>query len=78
MPVARFHASLSEVRPEAWAALDTRGNPFVSHAFLEGLERTGCIRRELGWTPHHVTLWDGASLVAAAPGRESWRRRRSA
>lgn len=43
-------------------------NPFVSHAFLSGLERTGCLRENWGWTPHHVTLWDGKELVAAAPG----------
>jgi predicted N-acyltransferase len=59
--------SLSDVPGDAWDALDGRCNPFVSYAFLEGLERTGCIRQELGWTPHHVTLWDGPALVAAAP-----------
>ena len=67
MYAVRIHASLSEIPRAAWDALDTRGNPFVSHTFLEGLERTGCIKAGLGWRPHHVSLWDGDALVAAAP-----------
>jgi predicted N-acyltransferase len=42
-------------------------NPFVSHAFLSGLEQHGCLRPRLGWTPAHALLHDGARLVAAAP-----------
>src|SRR5690606_10052489 len=42
--------------------------PFVSHAFLHGLEACGCLRADRGWTPHHVTLWEDGALVAAAPG----------
>src|SRR5690606_15896525 len=26
------------------------------------------LREEWGWVPHHPTLWDGARLLAAAPG----------
>src|SRR5690606_20380343 len=35
---------------------------------LAGLEQCGCLRREWGWRPRHLTLWDGPRLVAAAPG----------
>jgi predicted N-acyltransferase len=52
---------------EAWAALDTGSNPFVSHAFLSGLEAHGCLRAELGWRAQHLTLWRDGRLVAAAP-----------
>lgn len=68
MPVARVHASLAEIPAAAWDALHDGGNPFVAHAFLEGLESSGCLRPRWGWTPRHVTLWDGDELVAAAPG----------
>ncbi|MGY1457603.1 GNAT family N-acetyltransferase [Luteimonas sp. A534] len=68
MPVARIHASLSEVPAAAWDALHDGGNPFVTHAFLEGLESSGCLRAGWGWTPRHITLWVGDELVAAAPG----------
>ncbi|WP_129137258.1 GNAT family N-acetyltransferase [Luteimonas sp. YGD11-2] len=60
--------SLASVPAEAWDALHDGGNPFVAHAFLAGLEATGCLRPEWGWTPRHLTLWRGGQLVAAAPG----------
>lgn len=51
----------------AWDALHDGRNPFVAHAFLAGLEQHGCLRAQWGWTPRHLTLWQGAELVAAAP-----------
>ena len=62
----RILDSLAGVPAAAWDALHD-GNPFVSHAFLAGLEQYGCLRAEWGWTPHHLTLWDGDTLIAAAP-----------
>jgi len=64
----RFLSSLTEVPASAWEALHDGTNPFVSHAFLHGLEAHGCLREDWGWTPHHATLWEGERLVAAAPG----------
>jgi predicted N-acyltransferase len=64
----RVLSSLGSVAPAAWDALHDGCNPFVSHAFLAGLEIHGCLRERWGWTPHHLTLWDGDALVAAAPG----------
>ncbi|MBJ7574139.1 GNAT family N-acetyltransferase [Luteimonas sp. MC1828] len=68
MAVARIHASLSDVPAAAWDALHDGGNPFVTHAFLAGLESSGCLRAGWGWTPRHIGLWDGDTLLAAAPG----------
>ena len=68
MAVARIHASLAEIPAAAWDALHDDGNPFVAHAFLAGLESTGCLRAGWGWTPRHIGLWVGDTLVAAAPG----------
>ncbi|MGY0612445.1 MULTISPECIES: GNAT family N-acetyltransferase [unclassified Luteimonas] len=68
MPVVRIHASLSGIPAAGWDALHDGGNPFVAHAFLEGMESAGCLRPRWGWTPRHVALWDGDTLVAAAPG----------
>jgi predicted N-acyltransferase len=64
----RVLSSLGSVAPAAWDALHDGRNPFVSHAFLAGLEIHGCLRERWGWTPHHLGLWDGDTLVAAAPG----------
>jgi len=68
MLTARIHGALSGIHAADWDALHDGGNPFVTHAFLSGLEETGCVRAEWGWTPAHVSLSDGDALVAAAPG----------
>jgi hypothetical protein len=65
---ARIVAALSDVPAPQWDALHDGRNPFVSHAFLAGMEQHGVVRARNGWTPHHLTLWDGDALVAAAPG----------
>lgn len=67
MAAPRIIASLSDVPAAQWDALHDGRNPFVAHAFLSGLEQHGCLRAQWGWTPQHLTLWDGDDLVAAAP-----------
>jgi predicted N-acyltransferase len=65
---ARWLDRLADIPAQDWDRLPHGGNPFLRHAFLEGLERTGCLRREWGWTPHHLGLWGDGQLLAAAPG----------
>ena len=64
---ARWLGRLDEVDAAAWDALAGEANPFVRHAFLSGLEATGCVQPRMGWTQRHLTLWHGDALVAAAP-----------
>jgi predicted N-acyltransferase len=61
------HESISGIAATEWDRLAASGNPFVSHAFLAGLERTGCIREAFGWRAQHLTLHDGDALVGALP-----------
>ncbi|HEY5971457.1 MAG TPA: GNAT family N-acetyltransferase [Pseudoxanthomonas sp.] len=68
MPALRVVGSFADIPRASWDALHDGRNPFVSHAFLSGLEQHGCLREGWGWTPRHVTLWEGDALVAAAPG----------
>jgi len=68
MADVRFLSSLADMPSQAWDALHDGRNPFVTHAFLRGLEAHGCLREDWGWTPHHATLWADGRLVAAAPG----------
>lgn len=68
MPMARIHRALSEIPAGDWDALHDGRNPFVAHSFLSGLETSGSLRGDWGWTPCHVGLWDGDGLIAAAPG----------
>ena len=65
---ARVIGALRDIPASQWDALHDGRNPFVSHAFLAGLEQHGVLRPRYGWTPHHLALWDGDTLVAAAPG----------
>ncbi|MGB5938445.1 MAG: GNAT family N-acetyltransferase [Rhodanobacter sp.] len=63
----RFHDAIAELPAAEWDALRTDENPFVSHAFLLALERSGCIRPDWGWQAHHLGLYESDRLVAAAP-----------
>ncbi len=67
MATARIVESLAEIPAGAWDALHDGRNPFIAHAFLYGLEQHGCLRERWGWTPRHLTLWEGDELIAAAP-----------
>lgn len=65
---ARFVGELGEVDAAAWDALRGGEDPFTSHAFLHGLESTGCIEAGYGWRAHHLLLEDSEGrLRAAAP-----------
>ncbi|WP_454830787.1 GNAT family N-acetyltransferase [Pseudoxanthomonas wuyuanensis] len=68
MTDVRFFSTLTDMPSPGWDALHDGRNPFVSHAFLAGLEAHGCLRPDWGWTPQHLTLWCDDVLVAAAPG----------
>ena len=67
MAEVRIHCRLADIPADAWDRLHDGGNPFVAHAFLSGLEQTGCLRDDWGWVPHHVALWEDETLLAAAP-----------
>jgi predicted N-acyltransferase len=67
MTEIRFLDSLSSIDAEQWDGLVGDGNPFVSYAFLRGMEEHGCLRQDYGWLPHHLTMFDGEQLIAAVP-----------
>ena len=67
MTTLRVLPDLGAIPRADWDTLAPGRNPFVSHDFLAGLERHGCLRERLGWRPHHLGLWDGDTLVAAVP-----------
>ena len=67
MLTLRTHETIEDIDAGAWDVLAADDNPFVSHAFLAGLERHGCIRAAFGWRAQYLTLHDGESLIGAAP-----------
>lgn len=58
--------SLAEVYAADWDAL-AGPQPFIRHAFLHGLEQTGCVGGTTGWTPQHILMKRDSQLVGALP-----------
>ncbi|MEK8090028.1 GNAT family N-acetyltransferase [Thermithiobacillus plumbiphilus] len=57
---------LGSVNPQQWDALNPTGNPFLRHAFLHSLERSGCVGADSGWQPCHILLRDDAGELRGA------------
>ena len=71
----RVVPGLDSVAATAWDALVGDGSPFLEHAFLDGLIRTGCATESTGWAPRIVLVTgDDNRLLAAAP---AWRKTHS-
>ncbi|NRD62227.1 N-acetyltransferase [Corallococcus exiguus] len=64
----RILDAIRDVPAAQWDALVADGAPpFVRHAWLSAMEESGSATEDTGWAPHHLTLWRGKKLVAAAP-----------
>jgi len=63
----RILSSLGSVNADAWDELVGEDDPFVEHAFLSLLERSGSVGPDSGWEPTHVTAWRGTRLLGALP-----------
>ena len=51
-----------------WDALAGSANPFISHAFLQALEKGGAVGGDSGWDPMHLLLRsDDGHLLGAMP-----------
>ncbi|PLW77298.1 GNAT family N-acetyltransferase [Cohaesibacter celericrescens] len=63
--------SIREIGEAAWNAClgdtlsPTKANPFLSYAFLEALELSGCVCEQTGWLPHHMALRDETAQTLA-------------
>ena len=64
--VIRVVESAAEIDPQAWDCL-AGPHPLLRHAFLHGLEATGCATAATGWTPCHLTLWHDGVLGGVMP-----------
>ncbi len=74
----RIEKSFDAISPESWSRLSgaskdpssgTPYNPFLSHAFLSSLERSGSAVPKTGWHGHHLLLEnESGTLIGAVPG----------
>jgi predicted N-acyltransferase len=62
---ARIAPGVSSISAAEWDACAGIGNPFVSHAFLSILERSGSATAQTGWQPLPIVI-DGADGAPAA------------
>src|SRR5262245_6527330 len=60
-------ASLTDVAPDEWNALDLGGNPLVRHEFLLALERSGSAAPDSGWQATHLIARNDGAIVGAMP-----------
>ncbi len=58
-------SKLETVDPKQWNALTS--HPLLSHTFLAGLEKHGCVGGNSGWRPAHLLAKDGDKIVGALP-----------
>lgn len=58
---------LSDLNPAAWDELVGADSPFLEWGWLASLEDSGCVGRQTGWRPQHLTIWNTGRLVGACP-----------
>lgn len=58
---------VTEIAPDAWDALVDDDDPFLEHAFLAALERSGSVGPETGWEPRILVARQGNRVVGAVP-----------
>ena len=63
----KISRSLEEIGAHEWNSLVPPDMPTLSFEFLDALEQSGCVSRDTGWSPHHITIHDGHTTVAAVP-----------
>ena len=68
-PEVRVHRRIAEIGQTGWDACAAnpayQANPFVSFAFLDALEQSGCAVAQTGWAPHHLAVEDETGAIAA-------------
>jgi predicted N-acyltransferase len=60
-------SGVTDVSAEAWDALVDADDPFLEHAFLAALERSGSVGPGTGWEPRILVARHGQELVGAVP-----------
>jgi len=63
----KSYSSIAEIPAALWDGVFNSDNPFVQHAFLLALEKSGCVSAKTGWQPVHLVLLDGEQAVAVMP-----------
>jgi len=49
---------ISDISENDWNSCAGNTNPFICHAFLHALEKSGSVTEKTGWLPQHVVIYD--------------------
>ncbi len=64
-------ASLGEISAQEWDSVanpaSAQFNPFISHAFLWALEKSGSATEKTGWSAHHFVVEQAGKILGVAP-----------
>jgi uncharacterized protein len=64
----RVHTRIGDIPEAIWDGMNgVEDAPFLRWAFLDALEKTGCVGVDAGWLPHHLSFWESERLLGAAP-----------
>ncbi len=63
---AELLTGVTDIAADQWDALNPRGNPFVSHAFLSALEESGSVGPGTGWSPAPILIRDADGVPMGA------------
>jgi uncharacterized protein len=67
-PTVTLVSSIAEIDAAAWDACANpdaaRFNPFVAHAFLLALEKSGCVGDGTGWLPNYLVLTNEMGVIS--------------
>ena len=66
MPECRIVNDLGSLSPKQWSELDFNNNPFLSYAFLQGLEQYQCLSHQY-WHPQHLVIEEHDRLLGVMP-----------
>jgi uncharacterized protein len=68
--VTRVFDGMDAIAPGLWDDLleqQAVPTPFMCHAYLSAMSRSGSATPDTGWTLHLISLWQGDTLAAACP-----------
>jgi len=63
----KCYSTIADIPSSLWNELFDSENPFVQHAFLLALEKSGCVDAQAGWQAQHMMLMDGQKPLAVMP-----------
>ncbi|MFN4277883.1 MAG: GNAT family N-acetyltransferase [Ferrovibrio sp.] len=58
---------VADLAASDWDRCAGQDNPFISHAFLDALEQSGCVTPRTGWQPLHLVAEIGGAVAGILP-----------